>query len=218
MRAHHLASTHNRGAAYSGVRANVDVNEDSSPSMRKAQLWCPNAICIFRRQRGFAPFDAQNTTLVPERKIQTSTSARIRTFRCTEHHSGAQSQPLFFDLHEDPQLSMRKATLWCAIARSKRRRQRGSAPFDAQNTTLVRDRTFQASTSTRIRTLRCTKHHSGDRSHIPSVDVNEDRHHSMHRTPPWCAIAHSKRRRQRGFAPFYSQNTTLVPNRTVHRM
>ena len=91
MRAHHLASTHNRGAAYSGVRANVDVNEDSSPSMRKAQLWCPNAICIFRRQRGFAPFDAQNTTLVRDLTFQTSTSTRIRTLRCTERHSGDRS-------------------------------------------------------------------------------------------------------------------------------
>ena len=171
-----------------------------------------------RRQRGFVTFDAQSTTLVPERNLHFSTSTRIRTLRCTEHHSGARTQNPNVDVSEDSHLSMHRTPLWCSIATSILRPPRGPATFDAQSNTLVRDRTLQTSTSTRIGTLRCTEHHPGARSHIPNVDVNEDSHPSMHRTPLWCAISHSKRRRQRGFAPFDAQNTTLVPNRTVHRM
>ena len=99
---------------------------------------------------------------------------------------------------------------------SIRRRQRGIAPFDAQNTTLVPDRNFHFATSTRIRTIRCTEHHSGAQSQLPFVDVNEDSHPSMRRTQLWCPIAISILRRQRGFAPIDAQNTTLLSDRICH--
>ena len=144
-----------------------------------------NEDSIRRRQRGIAPFDAQNTTLVPDRNFHFATSTRIRTIRCTEHHSGARSQLPFCDVNKDSHPSMRRTPLWCPIATSMRRRQRGFAPIDAQNTTLVPDRNFHFATSTRIRTHRCAEHHSGSRSQLPLVDVNEDSHLSMRRTPLW---------------------------------
>ena len=120
-----------------------DTNEDSHHSMRRTPLWCPSALFKRRRQREFAPIDAQNATLVSDRKFHASTSTRICTHRCAEHHSGAQSHISIL------------------------RRQRGFAPFDAQNATLVADRKFLSSTSTRIRTHRCAERHSGARPHLP---------------------------------------------------
>ena len=127
--------------------------------------WCPVAPSIQRHQRGFAPFDAQNTTLVPISTVQTPTSTRIRTHRCAEHHSGIRSQIPLVDINEDLHLSMRRTPLWCPIAYFHC--QRGFAPFDAQNATLVADRKFLSSTSTRIRTHRCAERHSGARPHLP---------------------------------------------------
>ena len=131
---------------HSGARSQFpfcDVNEDSHHSVHRTPLWCPIATSILRRQQGFSPIDAQNTTLVPDRNFHSSTSTRIRTHRCAEHHSGAQSHISIL------------------------RRQRGFAPFDAQNATLVADRTFLSSTSTRVRTYRCAERHSGARPQLP---------------------------------------------------
>ena len=177
-----------------------------------------NEDSIRRRQRGIAPFDAQNTTLVPDRNFHFATSTRIRTIRCTEHHSGARSQLPCVDVNEDLPPSMRKIPLWCPIATSILRRQQGFAPIDAQNTTLVADRNFHSSTSTRIRTYRCAEHHSGSRSQLPIFDFNEDSHPAMHNTPLWCPSAFSPQQRQRGFAPFGAHNTTLVPDHICHRI
>ena len=55
---------------HSGSRSHipfVDVNEDSHLSMRRTPLWCPIATSILRRQRGFVPIHAQNTTRLPDR-------------------------------------------------------------------------------------------------------------------------------------------------------
>ena len=139
----------------------VDFNEDPHPPMRRTPLWCKFAFSRRRRQRGFASFGAQNTTLVQIRIFQTSTSMRIRTLQ-------------------------------------------------SQNTIPVQIRIFQRSTSMRIRTLRCAAQHSGAQSHFLNVDLNEDPHPPMRRTPLWCKFAFSRRRPQRGFAPFDAQNTTLV--------
>merc|ERR1711888_429430 len=184
----------------------VDLNEDSHPSMPRTPLWCPNAFSKRRPQRGFAPFDAQNTTLVPKRVFQTSTSTRIRTLRRPEHNSGAQTRFPDVDLNEDSHTSLPRTPLWCPSAFSRRRPQRGFAPLDAQNTTLVSKHVFQTSTSTRIRTLRCPEHHSGAQSRFPDVDLNEDSHPSIPKTPFWCPNAFSRRRPQRRFAPFHAQN------------
>ena len=124
-----------------------------------------NEDSIRRRQRGIAPFDAQNTTLVPDRNFHFATSTRIRTLRYAEHHSGSRSQLPFVDVNEDSHPSMRRTPLWCPIAYFHC--QRGFAPFDAQNATLVADRTFLSSTSTRIRTYRCAERHSGARPQLP---------------------------------------------------
>ena len=161
-------STLRRVEHYSGGRRRfpfVDANEESHHSMHRTPLWCPIAISILRHQRGFAPFGAQNTTLVPDRNFHFATSTRILTHRCAEHHSGARSQLPCVDVNEDLHPSMRRAPLWCPIAY------------------------FYFTTSTRVRTLRCAERHSGSRSHIPFVDVNEDSHLSMRRTPLWCPTA-----------------------------
>ena len=156
------------------------------------------------------PFHAQSTTPMPDRDVEFSTSTRIRTLRCAEHHSGPRSQPPLVDVNEDSHLSTCRAPLWSPIAMTNFRRQRGSEPFGAQNTTLVPDRNLHSSMSTRIRTLRCAEHHSGARSQFPTVDVNEDLDPSMRRTPLWCPTATSNCRRQRGSGPFDAQKTTLV--------
>ena len=153
-----------------------------------------------------------------QRGFHSSTSTRNRTIRCTEHHSGARSQFPFCDVNEDSHHSVHRTPLWCPIATSILRRQQGFAPIDAQNTTLVADRNFHSSTSTRIRTDRCAEHHSGSRSQLPFVDVNEDSHPAMHNTPLWCPSAFSPQQRQRGFAPFGAHNTTLVPDHICHRI
>ena len=121
-----------------------------------------------------------------QRGFHSSTSTRIRTIRCTEHHSGAISQFPLVDDNEDSHPSMRRTPLWCPIAISILRRQRGFAPFDTQNTTLVADRNFHSSTSTRIRTLRCTTHRSGAHRHSPLSNASEDSHPSVRTTPLWC--------------------------------
>ena len=89
------------------------------------------------------------------------------------------------DVNEVPHLSSRRTPLWCRIAFSKSRRQRGFAHLGAQNTTLATKRIFQTSTSTRIRTFRRPEHRSGDQTHFPNGDVNEDSHPWTPRTPLW---------------------------------
>ena len=63
---------------------NVDVNEDSHPWTLRIRVFGYTTKMERRRQRGFAPLDAQNAVLVPIQESGASTSTRIRALatRC----------------------------------------------------------------------------------------------------------------------------------------